>query len=137
MIDVTLRFATLELAITALAAVRATGTDTKVEASTGPKADAPAKPAKETKPPAKTAETAPTADTAQTAASETKATASVAVNRDEMAAAIKNAAKTHRDVVVDTLAKFGAKVGKDVKDDQVAPFLAALAEAMKGGDDLS
>lgn len=46
--------------------------------------------------------------------------------RDDLLAAIKAKAKTHRDAVVSTLGKYGAAKGSEVKDEDVADCVADL-----------
>lgn len=46
--------------------------------------------------------------------------------RDDLLAAIKAKAKTHRDAVVSTLGKYGAAKGSEVKDEDVAACVADL-----------
>lgn len=133
MIEIKIQFPDYEAAITALAAIRAVGTSTKVEA---PKDVAPS-----TKP-KKDAETKPSAAPAQTAASETKPTESKSpgtssgATRESMSAAIRDAAKTHRDIVLGVLTKYGATSAKGVGDDKIDAFMADLETALKPADDL-
>jgi hypothetical protein len=127
LIKVTLEFADAESAITALAKLRAP--ETKDVAS--PKADKPSKPTT----PAKTEAAAPTPPSAPAsqAAAAPASSASVAASStpagptfDEVKAAIAITAATDRPRAVATLAKFGAKAGKDLKPEQYAAFVADL-----------
>jgi hypothetical protein len=49
----------------------------------------------------------------------------------QVAAAITNAVKVSRQKAVDTLASFGARTGPELKPEQYAPFLKALAHALE------
>ena len=141
MIEIKLQFPNYEAAISALAAVRqATGTEVaapkpEVKDVAKPEtARTPAKPKKDA------AETPSTAAPAQTAASPTPAaesqspTTSSGASKEQVSEAITAAVKTDRQKVVDTLAAFGAKSGKDLKAEQYGDFLAKLAEAIKPDD---
>ncbi len=50
----------------------------------------------------------------------------------QVAAAITHAVKVSRQKAVDTLSAFGARKGPDLKPEQYAPFLKALAQALEG-----
>jgi hypothetical protein len=126
-IKVTLEFADAESAITALAKLRAP--ETKDVAS--PKADKPSKPTT----PAKTEAAAPTPPTAQASPAAPAAapatqppapSAPAGPTFDDVKAAIAITAATDRPRAVATLAKFGAKAGKDLKPEQYAAFVAEL-----------
>ena len=141
MIEIKVMFPSYEVAITALAAMRqATGSEV---VAPKPEAKDNGKPAKAVKPEKAAAETPPTAAAAQTAASPTPPTespspgtssAKAGRTREEMGAAIQAAVKTHRQVVVDTLGKHGAKAGKDIKDEGIGAFLTDLEAALSAAD---
>ena len=149
MIEVKLAFASYEEAISALAAVRqAIGKEAAApKAETSEKQQA--KPEKATKPAAKPetaapekkdAEgSAPTAAAGPTGASQTPATESKSpgISSDVLGAKIKEAVAVNRAVVVETLAKYGAKAGKDLKAEQYADVLADLEKALTPAEDLT
>lgn len=140
---ITLTFASLELAITAMAAVRAAegkNDAPKVEAAgngTAAQATSATGKAKD-----KTAETKPSAAPAPTAASATPPAASPSpgtssgATREAMSAAVRAGAATHREAVLGVLGKYGAKSAKDVPDDKIAEFMALLEAALKPVEDL-
>ena len=112
MISVSLTFPSLEDAITALAKLRVA--DAKVEA---PKVDAPVKPPKD-KPADKPVVTQPSVGTGQTVVSDYKPVG------DAIAATVAAGKKAE---AVALLAKYGAKSGKELKPEQYADFMVALA----------
>lgn len=122
MINVTLEFATVEEAITALAAVRGNVVIKKTEDA--PKADKAGKSdgAKATAP-APAPAPAPTASAPPAAAPTTQPSASTSqVGYAVIADKIGAKAKTHRAEVVALLKKFGANNGKELKEADYAKF---------------
>lgn len=139
-VKITLEYATLEEAITAMATLKGTKTpaaETAKEPATGKSAGATGK-AKSTEPAATVASTAAEkkADVQLTQPAASPAP-SGSVDYAPVAAAIAEAAKTHRAELVALLSKFGAKSGKELKPEQYADFGAQLAELVKPADDLS
>lgn len=130
-VTVTLTYANLDEAITALAKIRV---DTKEPAAAAPK-PAGAKPKAEAAP-APTAE-AKKADAPATppAASSPPAAAAASVSYDVIGPKITAGAKTHRAEVVALLAKFGAKSGKELKPEDYAKFDGEIDALLKPAEE--
>ncbi len=128
-VTVTLTYANLDEAITALAKIRV---DTKEAAAPKP---AGAKPKAEAAP-APTAE-AKKADAPATppAASSPPAAAAASVSYDVIGPKITAGAKTHRAEVVALLAKFGAKSGKELKPEDYAKFDGEIDALLKPAEE--
>jgi hypothetical protein len=134
-VQVTLTFATLEIAITALAALRST--DAKVEVAPNAAAPASAPTPEKTK---KAAASSPSAAPAPTAAPATPPAASPApadAYKPVGDAIAKKVADGHKPAAVALLAKFGAKSGKELKPEQYDTFMAELAAIGAPADDIS
>lgn len=140
MIKITLEYATVEEAITAMATLKGTKTPAAPETKDKAlgKSDGATDKKKSTEPDATGASTAKDkkADASQTPAAESKGPDTAAAYA-EVAAKIAAAAKTHRTELVALLAKFGAKTGKDLKAEQYAEFSKELDGITAPADDLS
>jgi hypothetical protein len=72
--------------------------------------------------------TAPAAPQPDTVPAATVSSAAESVTYDQVARAITASVKVNREHTIDTLAKFGARKGPELKPAQYAAFLAALAQ---------
>lgn len=133
--QITITYPTVEDAILALSALRA------YEAGAGT-----AKPVRQSK--ATAVGTKPTAEAEKAAALEKKAEPSAESEKTkpagdaktldydvDVAPKLSEAVKTNRAAAVDTLTKYDAKTGKQLKPEQYAGFLADLAAALAGGEE--
>lgn len=93
-------------------------------AAASPEADAPAPTAAASSPAAAPAAAQPPASTAA-------AEPAAPVTYAQVAAAITNGVKASREKTIDTLAKFGARKGPELKPEQYGPFLAALKQSLE------
>lgn len=146
MVKITLEFTSIELAITALAGLRAGGvalaTDPSLVAAAPAAAAAPAtKPAAGGKGKDKTepAASAPApSPSAAPAAAPSPATTPAAASLDyekDVKPAINNGVAVNKPAVKAVLADFGATNGTMLKPEQYADFLAKLANALKPAED--
>lgn len=134
-VKVTLEYATIDEAITAMAKLR--GADSKPEAAKADAAPKPAAGAKDKKAEAAAAP-APTASAPKADAPATPPSASTSqVGYGIVADKIAMGAKTHRAEVVALLGKFGAKNGKELKAEQYADFVAEIDEITKPSEELA
>ena len=137
-VEIKLTFATLELAITAMAAVRAVEGKTDKPETAKPEAAPKEVAAPATKP--KAAADKPTAAPAPTAAPtppKTESSAPSGIEYKVVGDAIKAAVTTHREQVVALLGEFKAKTGKDLKPEDYPAFTVKLGAITAPADDLA
>lgn len=129
MFSIIIQCATVEIAISMLAAIRATGSAAEVVTTTKAK---PGKPATDPK----VADMKPTVGAAKTesAAQETKG--SDAIPYDMVSKAITSGVAKDKAKVVAVLTKHGVKNGKELKPAQYAEFLADLSASLGAEEDL-